>query len=141
MQSNAFCGALLPILVTGCVFGSTASKYPMAYQPNGSSVQIRTLSDRELSGELLAVSDTAMTIVSVNTDTTQRVTNRITLVPFRSVNRARFSLASSATYRRGNLPQTQRLKNISRYPQGISPVLMTRLLEAYGQSTLDVVRP
>jgi hypothetical protein len=64
-------------------------------------------------------------------------------VPFESVRRLRFE-AVNLSFDVGRSPgpaHLRRLRLLSRYPQGLAPSVLERILLAAGQAEVDVVRP
>ena len=64
----------------------------------------------------------------------------VTLVPYGAIERGRFSQIVGEL--RGTPPSPDfatRLRLVSRFPQGLTPDLLARLLAAHGQSALRVV--
>jgi hypothetical protein len=81
-------------------------------------------------GELLAVQDTALVLLARDT---------VTLVPYDALKAGEFSQVGEL---RGTLPApdfARRLRLVSRFPQGLTPDMLARLLAAHGQSALKVV--
>jgi hypothetical protein len=121
--------ALLPAL-TGCLVGTKASKFRPARGPEGAPISIEYGNHQALSGELIAVLDTAMVV---------RLDSLFYLIPVRVVKRADvMAPGARAGLRRGRwYPDMQeRLRLLSRFPQGLSPALQQQLLDAYGQTAL-----
>jgi len=81
-------------------------------------------------GELLAVQDTAFVVLAQDT---------VTLVPYASVAAGRFSQVAELVSAPPTPEFAGMLRRLSRFPQGLTPDLLARLLGAYGQSELKVV--
>jgi len=126
---------LLSVLLaglTGCAVGPRAEDQPIARQPRGAAVQLNT-ADGAIAGELLAVQDTAIVILTR--------AQRATLVPFRVILDGDAELAGGIT-RGGRVPaahRLERLRLVSRFPQGLDPELQRALLTALGQAELEVM--
>ena len=118
---------LLPALVltlsalAGCQVGTHARNYQPATGPAGAMVNIELSDKSRIMGELLAVESQALLVRA----------SELIRVPL-------------ATIRSGKAPKVgfdgrlqgttrERLRLISRYPQGVSPELEAELLQAYGQ--------
>jgi hypothetical protein len=84
-------------------------------------------------GELLAVEDSALLVLREQ---------RLVRVPLRAISWARFPHTNVLIDRRNLLPeQRDRLRQLSRFPAGVSPDVMARLLVAHGQVEPDLVPP
>lgn len=130
---------LLATVVTGaCMFGRTAATYPPARTPSGLQTTVYTTRSA-LTGELLAATDTSLIIVSE--PGAPCPVRCVVLVPYAAILLAEFPSLRSANFDPPG-PRAHDMRNLrlhSRYPQGISPELMARLLEAYGQTALEVI--
>ena len=111
------------VLATACTVGTHARNYPPAKGPAGAVVNLQLTDKSRSTGELLAVESSALLLLR---------DSQLVRVPLSQV-------------RRGNAPKLsfngslrddtrQRLRLISRYPQGVSSSLESKLLRAYGQS-------
>ena len=112
-------------LLAGCMVGTTVKNYAPAQGPAGATVKLELTGNRTLAGELLAVQDSSLTILSGG----QLIRVRMPLVQTGNAPKLSFT---AAELKNGGV--RERLRLISRYPQGISPDLETRLLQAYGQT-------
>lgn len=120
------------LLLGACTFGQSADDFHAARRPTGVDTSIR-LSESELQGELLEVRDTALLVLSGG---------QVTLVPYRAIKSARFRQISEREIGNERTPASSvrdRLRLVSRFPQGIRPKLLDDLLAAYGQSELVVL--
>ena len=117
---------------TGCMFGPSVRSYPPARDPSGMSVRVETRLER-LEGELLAAEPERLVLV---------VGGKVTVVPVARVRALRPAKAVPGLPTRGrpSAASLDRLRPVSRYPQGISPALMGQLLAAYGQSEPRTIR-
>ncbi len=136
-------GVLLGLLAVGCV-GTHAGSLRPANEPAGVVATLHAsrpgfahepweLRRERLAGELLAVQDTAFLLL---------IDRRLTLIPYGAV-RHGFAEQQENFYLSGRAPNRglrERLRLVSRYPQGVSPELLARLLAAYGQPAVDVVQ-
>lgn len=125
----------LLVVVAGCPVGTTSGRFRPAQGPAGVDAQL--VLDRQrgtVAGELLAMRDTGFVLL---------VGNRVTLVRYGAIRSATFPQVASASL--GRQPPTpamrERLRLVSRFPQGISPELEQRLLAGYSQPTIDVIEP
>ena len=117
------------LLVAGCSVGTSARSYAPAKGPAGAILELRFTDQTRMTAELLAVEDSAFLLLH---------DAQVTRVPLSQVQSGRgpkvsFSEELGARTR-------ERLRLISRYPQGVSPELEGRLLQAYGQAAV-VTRP
>ena len=123
----------LASLASGCSYGMTADRFKPAREPAGVAVHLQT-SAGTLSGELIEVTDSALVVLAGKT---------LRKVPFSAVASGRVD-QTNITIAAGQIPQLvlrERLRRLSRYPQGLSPELLRALLAAYGQSELAGVQP
>lgn len=115
----------------GCAVGPSTRNFGPATGPRGiaADLRVRWGATGRLQGELLEVQDTALVLL---------IANRVVLVPIRVIQFGRFS-------RRGVLIENgkvhvrslDRLSLVSRFPDGMKPDIMARLLAAYGQTQPD----
>jgi hypothetical protein len=120
-------GLIALILLAGCAVGSKAKNYAPAQGPAGATVELELVGKPALTGELLAVADSSLLVQSDG-----------------RLHRVRWSLIASGKAPKvsftGPTPEAEvreRLRLISRYPQGVSPELQSRLLQAYGQTGVE----
>jgi hypothetical protein len=113
--------ALAITLLGGCQVGTQAKNYPPATGPAGAIVNIELSDKSKLSGELLAVEPTSLLL---------RIPE-VVRVPLAQVRSGRAPKVRFDSKLRGN--SRERLRLISRYPQGVTPELEALLLQAYGQ--------
>jgi len=111
---------VLSLLLAACSIGPSGKSYPPAKGPAGAAVEIELHRNRGIGGELLAVEDTTLLLVE------NRQLIRVAIPAVKSLRGPRIST------RQLDEPMRQRLRLISRYPQGVSAELEARLLQAYG---------
>jgi hypothetical protein len=120
-------------LTGGCAYGMTADKLTAAHEPAGVTVRINT-GQRQLSGELIELRDDGLLVVSDKI---------VRLVPYGTIVSAQFDQTKNKID--GHQPpardRRERLRLLSRYPQGLTPDLLRDLLRAYGQDELKGVEP
>jgi hypothetical protein len=124
----------LAVVVSGCGIGRTAEEFPVARSPEGIRISIVTDSAHVRDAELLAVEDTALLILLAD--------DRIASVPWSVVRSAELHGFLSDSPRR-NVPSQavrERWKSVARFPQGLTPALLARLLDARSQTTPEVLR-
>lgn len=110
-------------LLSGCQVGTHAKNYQPATGPAGAMVNLQLQDKSRTSGELLAVESNALLLLRAN------VLTRVPLTQIRSGKAPKVSFDGRL---KGDL--RERLRLISRYPQGVTPELENQLLRAYGQS-------
>jgi hypothetical protein len=106
--------------------GTSGSNYPPAQGPAGATVSIDLNDKRKIRGELLAVEEATLLLLQ------QREVIRVAVAQIRTGKAAKVKFAGP------NLAAStrERLRLVSRYPQGVSPELEARLLEAYGTTSV-----
>jgi len=120
-----------PVLTTlGCSIGGRVDRFAPAKQPDGVAVALALRVGRRAQGELLAVQDTALVVLAQDS---------VTLVPYSAVVSGQFSQVGELIETPPAPDFATRLRLVSRFPQGLSPDLLARLLAAHGQSALKVV--
>ena len=130
------CSVILVAALAACSVGTSAKQFEPAGKPGGAEVALDFGRRRlPLQGELLAVEDSALVVL--HSDSVARVPLSVIrsgqLVP----------RGSRATFIRGRLSENmrERFRLLSRYPDGLSPELLQRLLAAYGQTDVLVITP
>ncbi len=132
-----FATVALASLLAGCVvatFGSGWNERSLARRAAGARITLQT-QRTGVDGELLAVRDSAFLVLGDG--------ERVVLVPYRAILGGEVEDLGKRFITAG-IPSAgaqERLRLISRFPQGVSPELLPELLLAYGQSELAVVRP
>src|SRR5574337_351961 len=119
------------LAVGACVSGPTLGNFAPAHAPDGVSVRLRLVTNREIPlAELLAVGDSGLLV--------QR-SGRLEWVPLAVVSdveaTGRGTSTRFAPSYRERPPNELRL--LARYPAGVTPVLLDRLLASYGQAAPD----
>jgi len=115
----------MPLLfLAACSVGTTSRSYPPATGPAGATVTLELTGKRHVVGELLAVEDTTLLVLQ------ERELVRVPLPLITSGKAPKLSFSGQSL----TGEPRERLRLISRYPQGVGAELEARLLEAYGQS-------
>ena len=117
----------LALAPTGCLIGPTAGGFAPANGPAGVTVQLQTMRRHKLTGELLEVRDTAILLLAGDT---------VRLVPFRAVRLAAVRQRGNLEFGEGETPDAStlyRLRQVARFPVGLTPDLAQKLLAAHGQ--------
>ncbi len=115
------------LFLGACLVGTTGRGYAPAKGPAGATVSLELDGKRVVSGELLAVEDTALLVLQER---------RLIRVPAGSIESGK-APKISFTGDRLVAATRERLRLISRYPQGVSPELESRLLRAYGAASVE----
>jgi hypothetical protein len=120
-----------PVLATlACHLGGRVDRFAPAKQPQGVAVTFWLRGGATGQGELLTVQDTALVVL---------VQDSVTLVPYRVLQAGRFSQVGELTETPPTKDFAARLRLVNRFPQGLTPEMLARLLAAYGQSALKVM--
>jgi hypothetical protein len=112
----------LGLAAAGCVIGPTLAKFEPAHVPTGLAVRLVTNAGTVV-GELLEVREDALLVDAADV---------ITLVPYNAIKSANTSAQARIRFGGGRAPdasERNRLRLLSRFPQGLSPPLLQRLLE------------
>jgi hypothetical protein len=121
------------LALAGCPVGTTHRSFRPAQSPAGVEARLDVEGRRDpVIGELLAVRDTGLVLL---------VQRRVTLVPYNVTRAAIFPQvgATSLDRKRPDPRIEERIRLVSRFPQGIGPDLERSLLAAYGQTSMDVL--
>jgi hypothetical protein len=129
MRRNWVWGLVLATL--GCHVGGRVDRFAPAKRPEGVAVALALRGGGTAQGELLAVQDTALVVL---------VQDTVTLVPYGALEAGHFSQIGDLSEAPPSPDVARRLRLISRFPQGLTPELLARLLAAHGQSALKVAR-
>jgi hypothetical protein len=117
------------ILLTACSVGTTGKNYAPAKGPAGAIVTLDLSGQRTMTGELLAIDQRSLLVLE------GREVVRVAL-PLVLVGKApKLSFVGTKL----DDATRERLRLISRYPQGVSPDLEARLLAAYGLTAVREV--
>lgn len=119
------------LFCAGCYHGQRLATFPSAYTPAGIFSDLR-LRETRVQGELLEVHDSALVVVTPEA--------KVTLVYFDDIRSWRFGQKGGALIGEGGDVPVARLRTFSRYPAGMTPDVRARLLSAYGQTEIEVVR-
>lgn len=130
LRPTAVCAAIL--LATACYHGPSLRTFQPANSPDGIDADLR-LRKTHVRGELLEVQDSAL-IVLTDSQT-------IVMVPVDSIRSGVFGERGALIGGGGNLArELAQLRLLSRFPAGLTPEIRARLLAAYGQTEVRVVR-
>ncbi len=110
------------MVMAACTVGTHANNYAPAQGPAGATVQLQLSDKTRISGELLAVEQNALLILR---------NSQLIRVPLSQVQTGSAPKVSFDGRLRGD--SRERLRLISRYPQGVSAELESQLRRAYGR--------
>lgn len=137
--------APLGILVAGCSTGIEVAEFKPAQGPAGIRMEITLNGDviegDRVDGELLAVrADGVLLNVAGYLDNPKEV-DRVVFVPYWMMDTARLEQMGRAKVESGdedmNKVYLNRLRLLSRFPQGLSDELLAELMDRQGQATLE----
>jgi hypothetical protein len=122
------------ILVIACVLhaGPGPDSYQPAHSANGVTASL-AVATTTIDGELLEVQDTAVVILTLD---------RVALIPFRAISSGRFegSPVTIANNQRPFIGDLTAIRLVSRYPQGIPPQALRRMLRSKSQDSITLIR-
>lgn len=136
--------ALLVLVVASCAaacgYGMTADKLRLTSSERGVNTQVRT-ADTEFRGELIEVRSDGLLILASSSGLDPQTQKRLLrIVPFTAIVSSTFEqLGGSYQITDGRPPQPaahERLRLVSRFPHGLAPELLQKLLESNGQTEL-----
>jgi hypothetical protein len=133
MRTTKMISVLVVFALAGCHIGHTGADIPVASQPGGAHVVLRTASG-VYNGELLAVQDDGVVISN----------DRIMFAPFTSLalltvdRMGRQFRLSKAEVPSGD--QLALFRAVSRFPQGLSPAIRSQLLAQKSQAEIVVIQ-
>jgi hypothetical protein len=137
---------LLIALLPACRVGVSAARFEPARTPQGIAIEAKLEGGRLVAGELLEVREDSLLVLANSPQGAEAPQGepRLLRVPFAAIRSARFAQAGDL-----DLPDRQppappmrkRLVLLSRFPQGLSPELLAKLLEAHAQAEVDELAP
>lgn len=147
--------AIISLIGSAC-YGPRLDQFPPAREPAGIVASL-TLANDSLLVELLALEEDAL-LVLVDDGSQHRLAGRLARIPYNRIQTGQFEHAGRVSYGVWHfltefgfasvMPEThvaeggevardpellERLRLLSRYPQGVSEALLTRLEAAYGE--------
>jgi hypothetical protein len=114
--------------LAGCQVGTHARNYQPATGPAGAIVNLELADRSRTRGELLAVEPDALLLLRID---------ELTRISLSQIRRGRAPKIGFDGRLAGNT--RERLRLVSRFPQGISGELEGRLLQAHGQSAVKIL--
>ena len=127
--------ALVTALLFSCRYGVSVESFPPARTATGVASDIMTDRGR-LTGELIEVRDSGIVILA------ERV---LRLLPYSEIVSSRFEGLSRGVTLGNRRPPTaesrEQLRMASRFPPGLSPEMLEKLLQAHGQTSLAGSNP
>ncbi len=123
------------LLLAACYWGPRVARFPAATTPQGATVVVQTPQLGRWSGELVAAEDSGLVVVGGT---------RLLFVPYTLV-RSGHVVGAGPEYAlpHGQAPspeRLQRLRRVSRFPQGTGNGLLARLLGVHQQASVEVAR-
>lgn len=137
MSRRLSLGSIAACAALSCSTGTTVKQFAPARNPGGITLDLRlrvTGARHRFLAELVAVEDTTLIVCDGNA---------VILVPLRVVRSGTTPAEGTGiAIGSGALAKStrQRLTLLARYPQGLSPDMLRRLLAAYRQDSVEVVR-
>jgi hypothetical protein len=150
---------LLCLAIAGCHAGTQIENFEQARRPEGITVRIETrggIAER-VEGELLEVREGGLLLITREAQEGGGVKRHLVLVPYTAMENVRAEKLNLSVlnefdpwdeedvWAEGDAPPKSRerdrekLRLLSRFPQGLSRPLLEDLLEAEGQTTIDVI--
>ena len=124
--------AAAALLLAGCVIGPSGQTFKPAMSAAGVEARLR-FRKGELRGELIEVRDTGLVIAP---------RGDVVYVPFTVIRASRFAQTNLASLGGVPSPQTrERMRLLSRFPNGLPPDQLERFLASRGQQSLRVYQP
>jgi len=131
--------AMLSAVLAGCHFGNSAEKFAPAINPSGIWLSVDTAKGgTPVYGELLAIDSSGLRVL---TDTLLTPVHLLE-ISYARIRWTRFHQVDF-TFRQSTPPtsaQLARVRPLTRFPQGISDVMVRRLLAAYNIPAVETVR-
>ena len=127
-------GIGLLFVLGGCYHGPDLDSYAPAHNPAGVATKITLLDRTRIAGELLAVREDGLIVADEE---------EVFWIPFSHIRSGDFEQNYSLSVYRAKTPspsKLQKLRLLSRFPQGLDGELLQRLLAAYHQTELTDVR-
>lgn len=119
--------------LSACTLGTRPGNFGPATSPRGIETRL-TLEASTILGELVSVSDSGLIVLAGD--------RRLVHAHWATMRRATFRKLRAAL-EGGNAPDAatrERIRLVSRFPQGMSPELTARLLESLGRDRIEVLR-
>ena len=151
---------MVSLVISGCQWGPRIDKYEQARRPEGITTTIELRSglaqDRHLEGELLEVQEDGLLLNARTIQDGEAVERRLVFVPYtamRDIDLDQLGLRVLPQYDEETtddelipydgssvrVRNVEKLRLLSRFPQGLTQPLLDEILEAEGQSTVDVI--
>ena len=139
--------ALATVTLSACAVGMHVRDFQPARGAEGVGATVRTPT-ATLTGELLEVRDSGLLLLTrddaaASHAAPQQDKGQIRLIPYSAIARAQFAQLGARTDLDNGRPPSpglrERLRLVSRFPDGLSPAVEADLLKAYGQSAVREV--
>ena len=144
---------LLCFAIAGCQVGPRIDKFEQARRPEGIATRIELGSGftkgGRLEGELLEVRDQGLLLNARETRENSVSVRRLVFVPYTAMEDVDFDQLNlrvvtqynemTEDYWPHSVKDREKIRLLSRFPQGLSAPLLDQLLEAAGQTAVEVV--
>lgn len=148
---------LLSLAIAGCHVGPRIENFEQARRPEGITVRIETRGDiaERVEGELLEVREGGLLLITREAQEGGGVKGQLVLVPYTAMaivraEKLRLNVleekyngsdddSSPDISPKRRKQDREKLRLLSRFPQGLSRPLLDELLAAEGQTTVDVI--
>ena len=148
---------LLSLAIAGCHVGPRIENFEQARRPEGITVRIETRGDiaERVEGELLEVREGGLLLITREAQEGGGVKGQLVLVPYTATaivraEKLRLNVleekyngsdddSSPDISPKRRKQDREKLRLLSRFPQGLSRPLLDELLAAEGQTTVDVI--
>jgi hypothetical protein len=124
--------------LAGCYLGTKAERFDPARKPQGVSAEVQA-HGRALKGELLEIGPSSLLLLAEGARA-----NRVVLVAYSAIEDARFAQMKTCRIHGGAPPDErvrEQLRQVSRFPQGLAPDLLQRILENHHQAEPERLSP
>jgi hypothetical protein len=115
-------------VLAGCLVGTQARNYAPATGPAGATVNLELADKSKITGELLAVETDAVLLLRIH---------ELTRISLSQIRRGHAPKIGFDRRLAGNT--RERLRLVSRFPQGVNRELEVQLLQAHGQAGVKTV--
>lgn len=148
MNILSLAGPLLLLAAAGCSTSVAVKDFKPAQHPEGVQMELKLNGDvidgNKIAGELLAVRGDGVLLRVDDYPGPGRSGQTVVLIPFWMMDTAKLEQMGSAKVESQGEEKNQlyldRLRVVSRFPQGLSEELLTKLLATMGQEEVEVPR-
>lgn len=148
MKTLSSTGLLLLLTTAGCSTSVAVKDFKPAQYPQGIQMELllngNVIDGSKIDGELLAVRGDGVLLNVADYPGSKRSGNTVVLIPFWMMDTARLEQMGRAKVEsqgeEKNKLYLDRLRLLSRFPQGLSDDLLAELLQSVGQEKVEVPR-